>query len=222
MTNRLDAHLGQIGWSCGLVHCPGENATDLISRVLASSDGIFSWTPLKPQHINPNFSPLANQLWCVDFLTPPTPLIIPHRLPAFFESLIRPVGCRIRRLHLCRGVRPPPNEATCWPWVATRKALGRIPGGEQSLIWWQSGQWLATHHFGPYLVWRAVGLGPIRSIGWSQHALAHMWFSFFLLSRSYHTICSCGTIRSTFAELFPTLFFPYVLEGGGWRSIVLR
>ena len=30
---------------------------------------------------------LANQLWCSDFLTPPTPLIIPHKLPAFLESL---------------------------------------------------------------------------------------------------------------------------------------
>ena len=25
---------------------------------------------------------LANELWCSDFLTPPTPLIIPHRLPS--------------------------------------------------------------------------------------------------------------------------------------------
>ena len=31
---------------------------------------------------------LANQLWCSDFLTPPIPLIIPHRLPAFLESLM--------------------------------------------------------------------------------------------------------------------------------------
>ena len=31
---------------------------------------------------------LANQLWCIDFLTPFTPLIIPHRLPAFLESLM--------------------------------------------------------------------------------------------------------------------------------------
>ena len=31
---------------------------------------------------------LANQLWCSDFLTPPTPLIIPHRLPAFLEFLM--------------------------------------------------------------------------------------------------------------------------------------
>ena len=30
---------------------------------------------------------LANQLWCSDFLTPTT-LIIPHRLPAFLESLM--------------------------------------------------------------------------------------------------------------------------------------
>ena len=31
---------------------------------------------------------LANQLWCSDSLTPQTPLIIPHRLPAFLESLM--------------------------------------------------------------------------------------------------------------------------------------
>ena len=48
------------GWSCGLVHCPGGNATNPI------------WTPLKPQHNNPNPNPLANQLRCTDFLTPPT------------------------------------------------------------------------------------------------------------------------------------------------------
>ena len=77
-------------WSCELVHCPWGNATDLIWRVLASSDVISFWTPLKPQHSNPNPkpNPLANQLWCIDFLTPPTPLIIPHRLPVFLESLM--------------------------------------------------------------------------------------------------------------------------------------
>ena len=76
------------GWSCGLVHCPDGIATDPIWRVLASSDGISAWTPLKPQHSNHNPNPLANQLWCIDFLTPPIPLIIPHRLPAFLESLM--------------------------------------------------------------------------------------------------------------------------------------
>ena len=32
---------------------------------------------------------LANQLWCSDFLTLCTPLTIPHRLPAFLESLMQ-------------------------------------------------------------------------------------------------------------------------------------
>ena len=76
------------GWSYGLVYCPGGNATDLIWSVLASSDRISSLTHLKPQHSNPKTNPLANQLWCIDFLTPRTPLIIPHRLPAFLESLM--------------------------------------------------------------------------------------------------------------------------------------
>ena len=71
------------------MYCPGGNATDPICRVLASSQGISSWTPLKPQHSNHNPNPLANQLWCIDFLTPPTPLIIPHRLPAYLESPYR-------------------------------------------------------------------------------------------------------------------------------------
>ena len=67
------------GWSCGLVHCPGGNATDPIWRVLASSLGISSWTPLKPQHCNPNPNPLANQLWCTDFL--------PHLSSSLTDSL---------------------------------------------------------------------------------------------------------------------------------------
>ena len=46
-------------WSCGLVHCPGGNATDSIWRVLASYDGISCWTPWKPQHSNPNLNPFG-------------------------------------------------------------------------------------------------------------------------------------------------------------------
>ena len=52
------------GWCCGLVYCLGGNATDPIWRVLASSDGITSWTPLQSQHSNSNPNPLANQLLC--------------------------------------------------------------------------------------------------------------------------------------------------------------
>ena len=81
------------GWSCGLVHL------EPIWRVLAFSDRISSGTPFKPQHSNPNPKRLANQLWCIDFLTPPTPVIIPHRLSGFLESLI-PLknSCSIRWL----------------------------------------------------------------------------------------------------------------------------
>ena len=76
------------GWSCGLVYCPGGNAIDSIWRELASSDGLSSWTPLKPQQSNPYPNPLDNQLWPIDFLTLPTPLTIPHKLPGFLESLM--------------------------------------------------------------------------------------------------------------------------------------
>ena len=71
------------------MNCPARgNATDPIWRVLASSLGISSWTHLKPKYSDPNPNPLANQLWCSDFLTPPIPHIIPHRLPDILESLI--------------------------------------------------------------------------------------------------------------------------------------
>ena len=72
------------------MHCPGGDANEPIWRVLASSQGISSWTLLKPQHSfpNPNHNSLANQLWCIDFLTPPIPLIIPQRFPSFLDFLM--------------------------------------------------------------------------------------------------------------------------------------
>ena len=70
------------GWSCGLEHCPAGNASDLIWRVLAPSDGISSWTPLKPQHSNPNPNPLANQLWCIQFLLPHLSSSLTDSLPS--------------------------------------------------------------------------------------------------------------------------------------------
>ena len=76
------------GWSCGLMHCPDWNATELNWRVLTSNGGIPSWTPLKPQHSNPNTNTLANHLRSIDYFTPDTPLIIHHILPAFLESFM--------------------------------------------------------------------------------------------------------------------------------------
>ena len=78
------------------MYCPAGNATNPIWRVLTASQGISCWTPLKPQRSNPNPNPLANQLWSIESLTPPTPLIITHRLPVLLESLM-PLknGCSI-------------------------------------------------------------------------------------------------------------------------------
>ena len=64
-------------WKC---HWPDLKSAGLLRP------NIFLNSSLKPQHSNPY--PLANQLWYIDFLTPPTPLIIPHRLPDFLECLM--------------------------------------------------------------------------------------------------------------------------------------
>ena len=91
LRNCLDTHLGQIV-------CDKDGVVDWCIVLVEmhwsdfKSAGLFRWnlfwTPLKPQHSNPSPNALANQLWCIDFLTPPTPLIIRHRLCAFLESLM--------------------------------------------------------------------------------------------------------------------------------------
>ena len=73
----MDLWTGALSWrKC---HWPDLMSAGLFPRNLFLNS-------LKPQHSNPN--PLANQLCCIDFLTPPVPLSIPHRLPAFLESLM--------------------------------------------------------------------------------------------------------------------------------------
>ena len=65
------------------MHCPGGNATDPIWRVLASSDGISSWTPLKPQHSNPNPKGL---LWPINSGVL-TSLLLPYLSSSLKDSL---------------------------------------------------------------------------------------------------------------------------------------
>ena len=59
------------------MHSSAGNATDPIWKVLASSLGISSWTPLKPQYSKPNPNPLANQ----------TSLLLPHLSSSLADSL---------------------------------------------------------------------------------------------------------------------------------------
>ena len=65
------------------MHCPGGNATDPIWRVLASSYGISSWTPLKPQHSNP--TPNPNSLPITSGVL--TFLLLPHISSSHTDSL---------------------------------------------------------------------------------------------------------------------------------------
>ena len=69
------------GWSCGLVHCPGGNATEMIWRVMASSLGISFGTPIKPQH-----SSLTLTLWPINSGVL-TSLLLPHLSSSLADSL---------------------------------------------------------------------------------------------------------------------------------------
>ena len=89
--NHLDPHLGQmvcdkdgvVDWCIVLV----EMSLTRFEECWALPTESLPGTPLKPQHSIPNPNPLAKQLLCIEFLTPPTLFIIPHTLAAFFESL---------------------------------------------------------------------------------------------------------------------------------------
>ena len=61
------------------MHCSGGNATDPIWRVLASSQGISCWTPLKPQYSNPNPNPINSGIL--------TSLLLPHFSSSLTHSL---------------------------------------------------------------------------------------------------------------------------------------
>ena len=91
------------------MHCLVGNATDPILRALASSNGISSRIPLKPQHSNPNPNRLANQLWCINFITPPTLFIIPHRCLLFWISYatqkLMLVSCKMLQNSLKQSIR---------------------------------------------------------------------------------------------------------------------
>ena len=138
----------------------------------------------------------------------------------WFKHWAHPVGwgCRIRRLHLCRGVRPPLHEATCWLWAVTCKALGWNPGGWTVID--PATEWSMACNTS---LWPLLGLtgGQIGPDPINQLVLTcpstYVWFS------------PDRIMQSALVELLDLLlwnyskpFIPYMLEGGGWGSIVLR
>ena len=68
------------GWSWGLVYCPGGNGTDPIWRVLASSLGIFCWTPLKIVTLTLTLWPINSSVL--------TSLLLPHLSSTLTDSLL--------------------------------------------------------------------------------------------------------------------------------------
>ena len=110
------------------MHWPGGNVINPIWRVLASSDWISPWTPLKPQHSYPNPNPLTNQLWCIAFFTPPTTLIIPHRHPAFLECLMQLQKTDVRFLQVGRKA----------VWSIPYVSVAYFPSLKQSFIAYRS------------------------------------------------------------------------------------
>ncbi len=64
---------------------------------------ISCWTPLKPQHSNPNSNPLANQLWCIDFLTPATPLIIVKKNIFLFRAIQFSQAILFQLIQFCKS-----------------------------------------------------------------------------------------------------------------------
>ena len=134
--------------------------------------------------------------------------------------IYRPVslGCRIRQLHLCRGLRPPsPNEATCWLWVATSKVLGRNPGGWAVIDPATEWSMACNTPLWPALALTGSRTGPIWSIGWSRHALVHVCFS-----PDRIILSALVELLDLFLWNYSQPFILYVLEAGRWGSIVLR
>ena len=103
---------------------------------------------------------------------------------------------------LLRG-KTRPNEATCWLWVATCKALGLNPGGWAVIDPATEWSMACNTSLWPLLgvMGGQIGPDPINRLVLTCPSTYVCFFSW-----SYHTICSCGTIRSTFAELFLALY----------------
>ena len=94
------------------MHCPGGNATELIWRVLASSQGISCWTPLKSQHSNPNPT-LSLTLWPINSGVL-TSLLLPYLSSSITDSL--------PSLNLlCH------SKTDAWFWQDAPKAVWGIP-----------------------------------------------------------------------------------------------
>ena len=117
----------------------------------------------------------------------------------------RPVGwgCRIRWLHLCIGAGHPTSEATCWPWVATHKALGRNPVIDPATEWSMACNtplWpllgLTGGRIGPDPINRLVPISPCTYVCFF---LPIILYDLLLLN---YSICSCRNIPNSLFHIY--------------------
>ena len=127
------------GWSCGLLQCPGRNATDPIWRVLAPSLVMSSWTPLKPQHSNPKPDVL-------------TSLLVPHLSSSLTDSL------PFLNL-LCHSKTDPRfmQDASKAVWSISYVSVAFFPSLKQNFIAYRSskGSWRPDCIFEIHQLWQS-------------------------------------------------------------------
>ena len=109
----------------------------------------------------------------ISFLLFPFPLLS-SSLPLFFNFLYAQSagGCRIHRLLLCRGVRPPPNEC---PGYDSKQSDGEVPA--MIKLWGMWSTSLLPSFPGPlWLKVVALDKGPIYGLNRTKRWLAFTVF----------------------------------------------
>ena len=120
------------------MHCSGQNATDPIWRVLASFDGISSWTLLKPQHSNPKPNPLAINSGLL------TSLLLPH-LSSYLTASLTSLNLLCHSKTDSRFIQDAPKAVWSIPYVS----LAFFPSLKQNFIAYRSSKvsdWIFEIH----------------------------------------------------------------------------
>ena len=132
------------GWSCGLVHCSGGNATDPIWSVLASSDGISSWTLL-------NIVTLTLTLWPINSGVL-TSLLLSHLSPSLTDSLPS-LNLLCHSKTDARFMQDAPKAVWCIPYVS----VAFFPSLKHNFIAYRSSKvsWRPDCIFEIHLLWQS-------------------------------------------------------------------
>ena len=146
------------GWICWLVYCPGGNATGPIWRVLASSDRMSSWTPLKPSNIvtltlKLTLCPISSGVL--------TALLLPHLSLSLTDSLpFLNLLCHSKTD--ARFMQDAPKAVWSIPYVS----VAFFPSLKQSFITYSYSKVFSRRDciFEIHQLWQSVGCIPIPAV----------------------------------------------------------